>query len=343
MTRPSPPPSSTPGPTPCPRPDGPDGYTAGTWSCANDGGAPVVGDSVELLDGVSTVCTINNDDQPATLTLVKTVTNDNGGTALPTDWTLAAGGPTPISGATGTGPVTDAPVSAGTYTLSESGGPAGYTAGTWSCMAGESPPVVGDSLVLVNGEDVTCTINNDDQPTAWTLSKTSDPASGSQVMPGDTISFTVTAHRISGVIDPTGLSVTDNLSNVLTHATIDQASITASTGTPTLSGNEITWTIPTLASDATLTYKVKVNADAFGATIGNVITGTGTTPTPPPVDCAGPDAGRQSGRVQDHPHRRSATDDDHDDDHDHHAERDDRGHHGDRDHDDDDLSAGPHR
>ena len=39
-------------------------------------------------------CTINNNDQPAELTLVKTVTNDNGGTAVPTDWTLAAAGPT---------------------------------------------------------------------------------------------------------------------------------------------------------------------------------------------------------------------------------------------------------
>ena len=32
-------------------------------------------------------CTINNNDQPAQLTLVKTVTNDNGGTAVPTAWT----------------------------------------------------------------------------------------------------------------------------------------------------------------------------------------------------------------------------------------------------------------
>ena len=48
-------------------------------------------------NGVTATCTINNNDQPATLTLVKTVTNDNGGTALPTAWTLAAAGPTPAS------------------------------------------------------------------------------------------------------------------------------------------------------------------------------------------------------------------------------------------------------
>ncbi|HSX43793.1 MAG TPA: hypothetical protein VLE69_00630, partial [Candidatus Saccharimonadales bacterium] len=35
---------------------------------------------------------------PPHLTLIKTVTTDNGGTAVPTDWTLTATGPTPISG-----------------------------------------------------------------------------------------------------------------------------------------------------------------------------------------------------------------------------------------------------
>ena len=39
------------------------------------------------------VCTFTNNDTPASLTLVKTVTNDNGGTAGPTAWTLSAGRP----------------------------------------------------------------------------------------------------------------------------------------------------------------------------------------------------------------------------------------------------------
>ena len=61
------------------------------WSCT--------GGTVDRIDrrwsppGGDVTCTINNDDQPATLTLVKTVTNDNGGTAVPTDWTLTAAGP----------------------------------------------------------------------------------------------------------------------------------------------------------------------------------------------------------------------------------------------------------
>ena len=53
--------------------------------------------------GADLTCTITNNDQAAQLTLIKTVTNDNGGTAPDTAWTLTADGPT-----TGvTGPVRD--------------------------------------------------------------------------------------------------------------------------------------------------------------------------------------------------------------------------------------------
>ncbi len=46
--------------------------------------------TVGLGDDVT--CTINNDDNAPALHLHKTVTNDNGGTALVTDWTLKATG-----------------------------------------------------------------------------------------------------------------------------------------------------------------------------------------------------------------------------------------------------------
>ncbi len=65
--------------------------------------------------------------------------------------------------------MTNAPVNAGTYTLSESGGPAGYTAGTWSCTAGT---LTGSSLVLALNQSATCTINNNDQAAHLTLVKT---------------------------------------------------------------------------------------------------------------------------------------------------------------------------
>jgi hypothetical protein len=92
------------------------GYSAGDWSCSDGGGpegpAPEfvqAGDQITLGLAENVVCTIVNDDAAAHLTLVKTVTNDNGGTAATTDWTLTASGPTPISGEGGV----DSDVSAG--------------------------------------------------------------------------------------------------------------------------------------------------------------------------------------------------------------------------------------
>ncbi len=144
---------------------GPAGYAAGAWQCT---GGTVTASTVSVAGGADVVCTIVNDDEPATLTLVKEVVNDDGGGAETTDWTLSAAGPETASGVTGAPAVTAAPVSAGTYTLSEAGGPAGYAAGAWACDGGT---LSGDRLSLANGEDATCTIVNDDRPGTLTLIK----------------------------------------------------------------------------------------------------------------------------------------------------------------------------
>ena len=102
---------------------------------------------------------------------MKEVTNDSGGTALPAAWTLTAAGPTPVSGVTATAAVTNAAVSAGSYTLSESGGPSGYTASAYSCVKNGGSPVSGNSLTLANGDAATCTITNDDNAASLTLVK----------------------------------------------------------------------------------------------------------------------------------------------------------------------------
>jgi hypothetical protein len=130
---------------------GPDGYSAGDWLC--DGGSQD-GASVTLAPGESATCTIDNDDRTAHLKLVKTVTNDNGGTAQATAFTLSANGPTPISGAGGA----ESDVDAGTYDLSETG-PDGYSAGDWLCDGGSQD---GAKVTLALGESATCTIDNDD-------------------------------------------------------------------------------------------------------------------------------------------------------------------------------------
>ncbi|MHA7986893.1 VWA domain-containing protein [Rathayibacter sp. CAU 1779] len=141
---------------------GPDGYDLGSLEC-RIGNSPVFeapsDDTITLLQNQYAVCTFTNVDRPAHLTLVKEVHNVHGGTATASDWDLSATGPTDISGASGSDAVTNAPVSAGTYTLAESG-PSGYTASAWSCT---NATVTGSTVAVAFEADVTCTITNTDQ------------------------------------------------------------------------------------------------------------------------------------------------------------------------------------
>src|SRR4029077_9344817 len=120
--------------------------------------------------GQDVTCTIVNDDNAPQLHLRKTVINDNGGTAAATDWTLNAtgtgGSPTNLSGS----PPVDSGggFKADTYSLSESGGSPGYTAGAWSCTGGTQN---GSSITVGIGQNVTCTIVNNDTPPALHLRK----------------------------------------------------------------------------------------------------------------------------------------------------------------------------
>ena len=103
----------------------------------------------------------------------------------------------------------------------------------------------------------------------YVLSKTSDPATGSTVEPGDEITYTLRVHNDSDAT-VTGAVVTDDLSDVLNNATVVSVGAGA-----TITGTTLTWNVPTIAAggaDATLSYTVKVNADADGVTIRNVVT-----------------------------------------------------------------------
>ncbi|MGI6423584.1 MAG: choice-of-anchor K domain-containing protein [Candidatus Dojkabacteria bacterium] len=126
-----------------------DGYTTTYRNCE---------DIVVPHDG-EVVCKITNNDSKPSLTLVKEVKNDNGGTAVKTDWNLKADGPTPISGDGGATSGDD--FQAGTYILSESGDVAGYNASDWSCTNGV---VVDDNngITIGIGQSTVCTIVNDD-------------------------------------------------------------------------------------------------------------------------------------------------------------------------------------
>ena len=189
---------------------GPLGYEASAWVCTGADGSTAT--SVTLTEGDHATCTITNTAIAPTLTLVKVVdSGSTGGTALPTDWVLTAAGPVTATGRIGDATITDAVVPVGAYALSESGGPAGYTASAWSCLGGTPGP---DSVVLSVGDRATCTIVNTPVATAWELTKLADPPSGTLVDPGATITYTLVAEHESGEAI-VGATAEDDLTDVL--------------------------------------------------------------------------------------------------------------------------------
>ena len=140
--------------------DAEDGYEQVGIECKDDDTGALVAHPVTFVDQdppQHVTCTITNDDMAPSLTLVKEVINDNGGTALTTDWTLTA-----------TGYDSENPQT-GTYDLSESGGPDGYTLTSLKCSNSGDAQVT--SVTLSLGEDVTCTFVNDDDAPSLTLFK----------------------------------------------------------------------------------------------------------------------------------------------------------------------------
>ena len=123
---------------------GPSGYAASTSAgCAGS-----------IAIGESRTCTITNDDVAPKLTVIKRVVNDDGGTAKAGDFTMNVDDPgtDPESKPGADDPGVDFKVDPGEYTVSESGGPTGYTAS----KSGDCTGSIGI------GESKTCTITNDD-------------------------------------------------------------------------------------------------------------------------------------------------------------------------------------
>ncbi len=153
----------------------------GSWHCVQViGGRSGLEDftgadgTVVVPYGEHVACTAVNDADPATLTLVKHVVNDHGGTARPTDWTLSATPDSPtmppapdLDGVTGSPGVTGVAIPAGVpYTLAENG-PSGYSLTSLECaITGTSRvvPTPRGLLTAAIGQDLTCTFTNAQQP-----------------------------------------------------------------------------------------------------------------------------------------------------------------------------------
>jgi hypothetical protein len=100
-------------------------------------------------------CTITNDEVAATLIVVKHVINDNGGTAVASNFTMTvtATNPNPASFPGAESPGTTVSLDAGSYSVGETG-PSGYSTSYSNCSGS-----------VAAGETKTCTVtNNDVQP-----------------------------------------------------------------------------------------------------------------------------------------------------------------------------------
>jgi uncharacterized repeat protein (TIGR01451 family) len=106
----------------------------------------------------------------------------------------------------------------------------------------------------------------------WSLAKTSSPASGAVVKPGDTLTYTLAVTN-TGPVPVTGATVTDDVSDLVDDATLG----TLPAGI-TRAGTRLTWTVPTLAAgeSRTISYTAVVKAGALGATLRNTAAPAGT-------------------------------------------------------------------
>lgn len=146
---------------------------------------------------------------------------------------------------------------------------------------------VGFAVTATSGSVTSCTVTNKAPVKAWTMEKTSD--TDGTVNPGDTITYSVEARNTGGQAVE-GIAFRDDLTTVLDHAVFVPASATlAIGGAGALVVSDPVAGILTAGpfalakgESARLSYQVKVNDDAFGATLTNMVVGTGEIP---PVAC----------------------------------------------------------
>jgi len=119
----------------------------------------------------------------------------------------------------------------------------------------------------------------------FTISKSADPASGTAVSAGDTVTYTITGTN-TGDTDLDPARIVDDLSGVLDSAAYND-DVTADRGSAAVSGTRLTWTgdVPR-GESVTIRYSVTVDAGVEKALLHNVVNGTATPQIP--VDPANP-------------------------------------------------------
>lgn len=172
---------------------GPSGYTQTSLVCVNDASQQQVAHPVVMALAESVTCTVTNDDVAPTLTVIKHVVNDNGGTNVAGDFTMGVTG-TNVSDASFQGaenPGTTVTLNAGSYSVGESG-PSGYAA-TYSTNCSGSIAV---------GENKTCTVTNNDIAPILTVTKYVTNDNGGTLQASDFLLYVGQTNVLSGTANP---------------------------------------------------------------------------------------------------------------------------------------------
>ncbi|QCW24928.1 isopeptide-forming domain-containing fimbrial protein [Lysobacter enzymogenes] len=181
---------------------------------------------------------------------------------------------------TGTGPVVctlPAGTVPGTYTLT-------YT----TTVDADASGTVGNSVTGTGGGDpdpecTNCTTTHNVSLPEIASSKSSNPATGTTVNPGETITYTLSTTITTAALTQV-YTLTDTLSGQQTFGSVTNAGAYTCTGTGPL---VCTLQAGTAPGTYTLTYTATINANAAGTTVGNNVTGTGGgDPTPSCAPCA---------------------------------------------------------
>jgi hypothetical protein len=223
------------------------GYAASYANCSG----------IVLAAGGSATCIITNNDlapaEPATLTVTKTVVNDNGGSKIASDFGFSVNGAAAVAfEPDGSKSLS---LAAGTYTVTEPA-IAGYATSYAGCS----------NVVLAAGGTATCTITNNDIA-ASTLSTTAETSKAAYVR-GETV--TLTARVLNNGAPVTGAQVNFNalkpnlvnrviLSAVTNNSGIATASFVSGTGPSSIGTYQLTVTATSsgLTAQAFTTFVVQ--------------------------------------------------------------------------------------
>ena len=263
---------------------------AGTYSVSESGGPSGYTMSLSadcsgtIALGESLTCTITNNDIGASLTVIKTVITDDGGTAVASDWTMdiTGGNPSDTGFAGSESGLTVALDPGSTYSVSESGGPSGYALSASADCSG----------TIALGESLTCTITNDDIAPTITLTKVVDNGDGGDAVADD---FALTVGG-AGVQSGVAVEVAANTPIALDETLVsgyDFVSITGDAKCPAALGGTVTLALDediscTITNDdiaPTITLTKVVDngdggdavADDFALTVGGAGVQSGVT------------------------------------------------------------------